>query len=127
MVLVTNSWRMWLVGFLASLAIFGVVYFTVIKPDTNAANQAVKTGLQQSQQALGQAQQALNSASGQSGASAAQSAAGAAQSGGSSSQASQLSSQASQTLSKAAKLTSCVAAAGTDASKLAGCQAKFGQ
>ena len=34
--------------------------------------------------------------------------------------------QANQTLNKASKLTACVAAAGTDASKLSNCQAQYG-
>jgi type II secretory pathway component PulM len=92
---------MWLVGMAASLAIFGVVYFTVIKPSSDTANQAIKTGLQQTQQALNQAQQQLKS----SGAGAT----GAAQ----------------QQLSKAQLLTQCVAAAGTDVSKIQVCQSKY--
>ena len=46
MVLVTGNWRIWLAGMAASLAIFAVVFFTVIQPSTNTANQALKTGLQ---------------------------------------------------------------------------------
>jgi F0F1-type ATP synthase membrane subunit b/b' len=118
MVVVTNSPRIWLVGMLASLAIFAVVYFTVIQPSTNTANQAIKTGLNQSQQALNQAQQQLNSATGQ-----AKSASGQAKSV--SGQASAAAGQAQQQLSKAAKLTSCVSAAGTDVVKVQACQAQF--
>ncbi len=99
MVLVTTSWRMWMIGLVASLAIFGVLYFTVIKPDNNAANQALRTGLQQSQQVLNQAQKQIGSSN----------------------------SQASQALSKASKLTACVEAAGTDPGKLAACQSEYGQ
>ena len=107
MVLVTNNWRMWAVGMLASLAIFAVVYFTVIHPSTNTANAALKTGMQQTQQVINQAKKQLNSsgATGATGAAA---------------------SQANQQLDKASKLTSCVAAAGTDPSKLANCQSQFG-
>jgi hypothetical protein len=104
MVLVTNNWRLWAVGMVASLAIFVVVYFAVIQPSTNTANQALKTGLQQTQQVINQAKKQLNS-SGATGA---------------------VSSQANQQLDKAAKLTSCVTAAGTDPSKLASCQSQFG-
>jgi hypothetical protein len=56
---------MWLAGLAVSLGIFAVLYFTVIRPDTNTANQAIKTGLQQSQQELDQAQKQVSSASGQ--------------------------------------------------------------
>jgi len=52
MIVVTNNWRTWLAGTAASLAIFLVVFFTTIQPSMNTANQAVKTGLQQSRQAL---------------------------------------------------------------------------
>jgi hypothetical protein len=104
MVLVTGNWRLWAVGMAASLAIFAVLFFTVIKPSSDTANQAIKTGMQQSQQVINQAKKQLNS-SGASGA---------------------VSSQANQQLDKASKLTSCVAAAGTDASKLANCQAQYG-
>jgi hypothetical protein len=102
MVLVSTSWRLWLVGMAVSLAIFGVVYFTVIKPSTDTANQAIKSGLQQTQQVLNQAQKQLKNTGG----------AGAG---------------SSQALSNAQKLTACVAAAGTDPSKLSACQVKFGQ
>jgi hypothetical protein len=104
MVLVTGNWRLWAVGMVASLAIFLVVFFTVIKPSSDTANQALKTGMQQSQQVINQAKKQL-STSGVSGAAA---------------------NQANQQLNKASKLTSCVAAAGTDASKLANCQAQYG-
>jgi hypothetical protein len=89
---------------LTSLAIFLVVYFAVIQPSTNTANQALKTGLQQTQQVINQAKKQVDS----SGASSA------------------VSSQANQQLDKASKLTSCVAAAGTDPSKLANCQSQYG-
>jgi hypothetical protein len=91
---------MWLIGMAASLTIFGVVYFTVVKPSSDTANQAVKTGLQQTQQALNQAQKQVDSS-------------GAASQG------------AQQTLSSASKLTACVSAAGTDPTKLQACQVKF--
>jgi hypothetical protein len=56
MVLVTGNWRIALAGLAASLLIFGIVFFTVIKPSENSANQALKTGLQENQQVLNQAQ-----------------------------------------------------------------------
>ncbi|HEY2772236.1 MAG TPA: hypothetical protein VGI87_16790 [Solirubrobacteraceae bacterium] len=115
MVLVTGNWKMWFAGLGASLLIFGVVYFTAIKPSSDTANQAVKSGIQQSQQAINQAQRQLSNANGQTKA-ATKAATG---------QANAATSQAHQTLSKAAKLTQCVAAAGTDAAKLQTCQVKF--
>jgi peptidoglycan hydrolase CwlO-like protein len=104
MVLVTGNWRIWLVGLAASLTIFLVTYFAVIAPSMNTANQALKSGLQQTQQAVQQAQQQLSSAGGQ---------------------ASPAAGQAQQTLGNAAKLTTCLAAAGTDSTKLQACQAKY--
>jgi hypothetical protein len=104
MVLVTGNWRLWAIGMVASLAIFAVLFFTVIKPSSDTANQAIKAGMQQSQQVINQAKKQL-STSGVSGGAA---------------------SQANQQLNKASKLTSCVAAAGTDANKLANCQAQYG-
>jgi hypothetical protein len=103
----------------SSLVIFGVVFFTVIQPSENTANQALKQGLQQTQQVIKQSEKALKTS-------------GAAASGGSaaasgSSAASGGNSAAQQTLTKAQKLTQCVAAAGTDPSKLSACSAKFGQ
>ena len=100
MVLVTGSWRLWALGLVSSLIIFLIVFFTVIKPSENTANQVLRQGLQQSQQAIKQGEKALKSAGGN----------GAAQ----------------KTLSNAQKLTQCVAAAGTDPSKLSACQSKFG-
>jgi hypothetical protein len=106
MVLVTSNWRIWLVGMAASLVIFAVTYFAVIAPSMNTANQALKSGLQQTQQAVKQAQQQLGSSSG----------------GG---QAGAATGQAQQAVGNAAKLTTCVAAAGTDPTKLQACQAKY--
>jgi hypothetical protein len=103
MIFITTSWRMWLVGLAASLAIFGVVYFTVIRPDNNTANQAIKSGLQQSQQAINQAQQQLSKAGGQT----------------------RVKAKARHELNKASRLSACVAAAGTDATKLQACQVQF--
>jgi F0F1-type ATP synthase membrane subunit b/b' len=119
MVLVTGNWRAWLIGTAASLVIFAVVFFTVIKPSSDTANQAIKTGLQQSQQAINQGQQALNQAQKQLTTASGQSATV-------SSQAGKVSSQAQQELGKAAKLTSCLSSAGTDVAKVQACQVKFG-
>jgi hypothetical protein len=97
MVLVTNNWRLWALGMATSLVIFLIVLFAVILPAQNTANQALHQGLQQTQQAIKQSQKAFAGN-------------GAAQ----------------KTLSKAQRLTQCVAAAGTDPSKLSACQSKFG-
>ena len=122
MVLVTGNWRIALAGLAASLLIFGVLFFTVIQPSQNTANQAIKSGLQQSQQVLNQAQKQLSGASSQvSGASN--------QTGAASSQAQQQVSKATgvaqQKLSQAAQLTNCLSQAGIDTSKIQACQAKF--
>jgi ABC-type uncharacterized transport system fused permease/ATPase subunit len=106
MVFVTNSWKMWLAGTAASLVIFAIVFFTVIQPSSNTANNAVKAGLQQSQQALNQAQHQISNAGSQTAAAGSQ---GAAQ----------------QTVTKAQKLVACLASAGTDVSKVQACQAKY--
>jgi uncharacterized membrane-anchored protein YhcB (DUF1043 family) len=108
MVLITGNWRIALAGLAASLLIFAVVFFTVIQPGENTANQAVKTGLQQSQQALNQAQKQLSTANSQAGTAVAQSG------------------QVQQKLSKASQLASCVSQAGIDTAKLQVCQARFG-
>jgi type II secretory pathway component PulM len=101
MVIVSNSWKIWLAGMAASLIIFAVIFFTVIQPNQNNANQIVKTTLQQTQQALGQAQKTAKQAGGKAGA-----AAGA-------------------QITKAQKLAQCLTSAGTDPSKISACQAKF--
>jgi peptidoglycan hydrolase CwlO-like protein len=105
MVLITTSKKLWLLGMAVSLVIFGVLYFTVIKPSSDSANQAIKSGIQQSQQALNQATKQLQ---------------------GASSQAGGVSTQAQKTLSKAAQLTSCLSTAGTDVAKVEACQTQFG-
>jgi hypothetical protein len=89
-----------------SIIIFAVVYFTVIKPDSDTANQAVKAGLQQSQQVINQADKQLSKTSGTAGSGATK--------------------QAQKALSTASKLTACVQAAGTDPSKLSACQTRYG-
>jgi hypothetical protein len=116
MVIVSNNWRLYLAGLAVSLAIFAVLFFTVIKPSTDTANQAVKTGLQQTQQALNQAQNQVSSATTQ----ASTTASNASQS------ASTAGNTASSAVNNATKLTSCLASAGTDTSKIESCQSKYG-
>jgi type II secretory pathway component PulM len=101
MVLVTGNWRTAMIGLFASLVIFAVVYFTVIQPSTNTANQAIKTSEKQAQQALNQAQKQTTAATGQA------------------------SSAASQATNNATKLASCVVSAGTDQTKIQACDAKY--
>ncbi len=105
MLVVTTNWRLWLAGMAVSLAIFGVVFFTVIKPSSDTANQALKSGLQQSQQAINQAQKQLGTTSGQAGS---------------------VATSANKQLDKASKLTACLSQAGTDVGKVQACQVKFG-
>jgi hypothetical protein len=50
--LLVSSGRWWLVSAAVSLIIFLIVYLTVIRPDNNAANQALRSGEQQVQQAV---------------------------------------------------------------------------
>jgi len=86
----------WLAGLVVSVGIFAVLYFTVIKPTTDTANDAIRTSLQQSQQQINEAKQNAPDA------------------------------QSKKQLSQVQKLTSCLADAGTDVSKVQDCQAKFG-
>jgi hypothetical protein len=111
MIVFTNNWRIWMAGTAASRAIFLVVFFTTIQPSMNTANQAITTGLQQSQQALNQVQKQISSAP--------------ATAGGAAGGAATITKQAKQALSNAAKLTLCVAAAGTDPTKMAACQTTY--
>ena len=113
MVLVTGNWKLWLVGMAVSLAIFLVVLFAVILPAQNTANQAIKSGEHQTQQALKAASKQLNSAS------------NASSSGSTGSTVKAVDKKAKHDLSQAAKLAACVSAAGTDLTKLQACHAKF--
>jgi hypothetical protein len=100
-ILVTGNKRLWALSMAASLIIFAVLYFTVIRPDNNTANQAVKSGLQQSQQVIQNAKKQLKGSGG-------------------------ATQQGQKVLNHAAKLTACLSDAGTDVSKVTACQAKFG-
>ena len=51
-----------LIGFAISLIIIAVVYFAVIKPSNDTANNAIKSGEQQFQQAVNQANKASGNA-----------------------------------------------------------------
>ena len=121
MVMVTGNWRIALAGLAASLLIFGVLFFAVIQPSQNTANQAIKTGLQQSQQAINQASKALSTAGSQTIPSATPQAPAQVQQ-----QVSKAAGQAQQTLNKAAKLANCLSQAGIDTSKVQACQAQYG-
>jgi hypothetical protein len=50
--LVVSSGRWWIASAAVSLIIFLIVYFTIIQPDNNTANQLLKNGEQQVQQAV---------------------------------------------------------------------------
>lgn len=113
MVYYTNNWRIYLMGLAASLIIFGVVFFTVIKPSSDTANQAAKTGIQQTQHAAAEAERQLDQAAQQAGAA------------GSQPQGRAISSQAQGEVSNASKLTTCVSNAGTDVAKIQSCQVRF--
>jgi hypothetical protein len=91
-----GGWKIWLVGLAVSLGIFAVLYFTVIKPTTDTANDAIRTSLRQSQQQLNEAKKNAPSAA------------------------------ARRQLSQAEKLTSCLQDAGIDTSAVQDCQAQFG-
>ena len=125
MVMVTGNWRIALAGLAASMLIFGVLFFAVIQPSQNTANQAIKTGLQQSQQAINQASKALSTAGSQT-TPAATPAATPQAPAQVQQQVSKAAGQAQQTLNKAAKLASCLAQAGIDTSKVQACQAQYG-
>lgn len=90
-----GGWKYWLAGLAVSVGIFAVLYFTVIKPTTDTANDAIRTSLNQAQQQLDQAQKNAPDA------------------------------QAKKQLSQAEKLTACLQDAGTDVSKVQDCQAKY--
>jgi flagellar biosynthesis/type III secretory pathway M-ring protein FliF/YscJ len=108
MVLVTRNPMWWLAGTAVSLIIAAVIYFAVVKPNTDSANKTVKQTEKQAQQVIDnatkQVQQATKSAgaSGNGAAAAAQSA-----------------------TDKAAKLAACVTKAGTDVSKIQACNAQY--
>jgi hypothetical protein len=87
--------KYWLAGLLVSVGIFAVIYFTVIKPTTDTANDVLRTSLQQSQQQLKQAEKSAPDA------------------------------QSKKQLSQAEKLTACLQDAGTDVSKVQDCQANY--
>jgi hypothetical protein len=89
MFIVTRSPKIALLSLAVSVGIFLILYFTVIKSDQNTANNAIRQGEQQAQQAVTQA----------------------AKSGG--------------VPAGVTNLVNCIAAAGTDASQLQACRAKF--
>ena len=62
MVLVTGNWKLWIVGLAVSLGIFLVVFFTVITPSDNTANQALQDRPSADAAVLNQAKKQLRSA-----------------------------------------------------------------
>jgi predicted PurR-regulated permease PerM len=115
MIVVTRNWKLSLIGLAVSVGIFLVLFFTVIQPSTNTANAAIKSGMQQTQQAIKQAQKQIKSSN----------AAATGQSAAATKQVKAVTKEANKQLSEAGKLAACVSAAGTDPSKLASCQTKF--
>jgi hypothetical protein len=95
MVVMGGGGKWWLLSLLVSVGIFAVLYFTVIKPTTDTANDAIRTSMQQSQQQLERAKKHAPTPS------------------------------ARHALSQAEKLTACIQGAGTDTSQIADCQARF--
>lgn len=90
-----GGWKIWLLGLAVSVGIFAVLYFTVIKPTTDTANDAIRTSLQQSEQQLNRAKQDAPTP------------------------------EARRQLSQAEKLTDCLQDAGIDPSAVQDCQAKY--
>jgi hypothetical protein len=91
-----GGWKIWLAGLAVSLGIFAVLYFTVIKPTTDTANDAIRTGLKQSQQQLDDAKENAPTPA------------------------------TKRQLRQASRLTACLQDAGTDVSAVQDCQAQFG-
>ena len=116
MIIFTNSWKIWLAALAVSLGIFAVIYFTVIEPSNDRADEAleqsddlIRQSFDQSDEALEQSQQQLEE-SGQAGGG-----------GGGGGEA------ANQQIERAQQLTQCIAEAGADAEALQQCQLEFGQ
>jgi F0F1-type ATP synthase membrane subunit b/b' len=103
---------------LVPLIIFAVMYFTVIKPSSDTANDAVRTTTQAVTQQLDQAKADTAAATKQ--------ASDAAGSTATKQVADDASATAQKSLDDASKLTDCVAKAGADTGALADCQANFG-
>src|SRR3954453_15355224 len=100
-------------GLALTAIIFAVLYFTVIKPSSDTANDAVKQGLKQTSQELQRSNKAVDNAT--------KAAGGGATAAGSASK------SADKAISKAQKLATCLSAAGTDTTKLQACQARYGR
>lgn len=96
MIIVSGGWKIWLVGLAVSLGIFAVVYFTVIKPTTDTANEAIRNSFQQTEKQLGEAKRNAPTPA------------------------------AERELSQAERLTACLQDAGIDVSAVQDCQAKYG-
>jgi preprotein translocase subunit YajC len=99
MFIVSRSPKLYLLSLAVSVGIFLIIYFTVIRPDNNAANNALRLGQQQEQQALQQASSVAKST----GAPA----------------------SVSSSVNAATNYASCVVAAGTDTGKFQVCATKY--
>ncbi|MDA0162047.1 hypothetical protein OM076_17375 [Solirubrobacter ginsenosidimutans] len=102
---------------LVPLIIFAVMYFTVIKPSSDTANDAVRTTTQAVTQQLDQAKADTAAATKQ---------ATDATSPATQKTADDASAGVQKSVDDASKLTDCVAKAGADTGALADCQANFG-
>jgi len=96
LIVVSSSWKLWLAGLAVSVGIFAVLYFTVIKPTTDNANEALTTSLEHANQQLQNAKKEAPNA------------------------------EAKKELSEAQRLTACLQDAGTDTGAVADCQTQFG-
>jgi flagellar biosynthesis/type III secretory pathway M-ring protein FliF/YscJ len=106
-VLVTRNPIWWLAGTAVSLILAAVIYFAVVKPNTDSANKTVKQSEQQAQQLINSATKQVQQATKSSGAS------------------SSASSAVKNATDKAQKLAACISKAGTDVSKIQACNAQF--
>lgn len=91
-----GGWKIGLAGLLVTVGIFAVIYFTVIKPTTDTANEAVRRSFQQSEDQLSKAKRDAPTPG------------------------------TRKQLAQAEKLTGCLQDAGIDTSAIQDCQARFG-
>ena len=112
MVIFTNSWKIWLAAAAFSLALFAIIYFAVIQPANDQADEAIDRGFQQADQALEQSQQALDESQTGSGSGSGSSSGG--------------EGTANEQIDEAQLLAQCLSEAGADVDAIQDCQAEFG-
>jgi hypothetical protein len=91
-----GGWKIWLLGLAVSVGIFAVIYFTVIKPTTDTANEAVRNSFQQTEEQLSEAKQNAPTPA------------------------------IKRRLDRAERLTACLQDAGIDTGAIQDCQTRFG-